>query len=268
MRSFISVLLLTLHLGLFGQEPANLPEKGICAHRGATENHPENTIPAFEEASRLGAQMIEFDVQLTKDGYLVVIHDDTVDRTTNGSGLVESMTLADIKKLDACSWKSEKFKETRIPTLKEALQVMPTNVWLNVHLKGRQELGKKVAEQIIESGRQFQAIIACGKKAARGVMSVDSTLRICNMERTSSRKIYVQETIQMGYGHIQLKKSREHEQLSKDVKDLKSNGVSINYFDANTVEEMRFLFASGIDFILTDKLALLLEAYSMEETSK
>ncbi len=66
-------------------EPS-MPQRGLCAHRGAMSTHPENTLPALEEAVRLGAQMIEFDVQLTKDGALILMHDATVDRTTNGRG--------------------------------------------------------------------------------------------------------------------------------------------------------------------------------------
>lgn len=78
-----------------------MPARGICAHRGASDTHPENTIAAFREAIRLGAQMIEFDVALTKDGKLVLMHDRTIDRTTDGSGRVEEWLLADLKKLDA-----------------------------------------------------------------------------------------------------------------------------------------------------------------------
>ena len=78
-----------------------MPTRGICAHRGASDSHPENTIAAFREAIRLGAHMIELDVTLSSDGKLVLMHDHTVDRTTDGNGRVEELTLADLKKLDA-----------------------------------------------------------------------------------------------------------------------------------------------------------------------
>ena len=123
-------------------EPVAMPTKGICAHRGASDTHPENTIPAFREAIRLGAQMIEFDVALSKDGKLVLLHDNTLDRTTNGSGPVGSLPLAELKKLAAGSWKGSQFKNTPIPTLDEALAIMPENIWLNVHLKGGVDLAK------------------------------------------------------------------------------------------------------------------------------
>ncbi|MDP7584767.1 MAG: glycerophosphodiester phosphodiesterase family protein, partial [Verrucomicrobiota bacterium] len=79
--------------------------------------HRENTIAAFREAIRLGAHMIEFDVALTGDGKLVLMHDHTIDRTTDGSGRVEEWLLADLKKLDAGSWKNSRFEGERIPTL-------------------------------------------------------------------------------------------------------------------------------------------------------
>ena len=74
-----------------------MPSRGICAHRGASDTHPENTLAAFREAIRLGAHMIEFDVALTKDDQLVLMHDSTLDRTTNGKGPVSGFTLNELK---------------------------------------------------------------------------------------------------------------------------------------------------------------------------
>lgn len=108
---------------------------GLCAHRGAMDTHPENTIAAFKAAVEAGAQMIELDVWLTKDKKMVVVHDATVDRTTNGTGEILSLTLKEIKKLDAGSWKSPEFNEERIPTFDEVLHVIPKNIWINVHIK-------------------------------------------------------------------------------------------------------------------------------------
>jgi len=78
-----------------------LPGRGICAHRGAKDTHPENTLAAFREAIRLGAHMIELDASPSKDGELIVMHDLTVDRTTDGSGKISELTLAELKSLDA-----------------------------------------------------------------------------------------------------------------------------------------------------------------------
>jgi len=139
-------------------EQVPMPTQGICAHRGASNSHPENTLDAFREAIRLGVQMIEFDVALTRDKQLVLMHDETIDRTTNGKGPVSGKTLAELKKLDAGSWKDKQFQNERIPTLDEALAVIPENIWLNVHLKGGAELAGKVTQRILVHQRLHQLI--------------------------------------------------------------------------------------------------------------
>lgn len=265
MKYLLSILLILIPFILIAQE-MELPKKGVCAHRGATEHHPENTLPAFEEAIRLGAQMIEFDVQLSKDGALVIIHDDTVDRTTDGNGQVSHKNLKELRQLDAGSWKSLRFKNTRIPTLEEVLDLMPNNVWLNVHLKGGEELGRKVALQILESNKEQQSVIACGKEAFAGVQSINKNLMVCNMDRTTTRDQYISETIDGNFKFIQLKKSREHGNLVKELALLKKKNVRVNYFGTDSIEELKELIDSGVDFILTDKLSLLLSAFKKLET--
>ncbi len=132
-----------------------LPERGICAHRGAMETHPENTLAAFKEAVFLGAHMIEFDVRLTKDGHLVILHDETVDRTTNGMGKISELTLHEVKQLDAGSWKSEIFTGEKIPTLQEVLIVLPENIWLNIHLNYCCTDEKDEVRALFKSGVDF-----------------------------------------------------------------------------------------------------------------
>lgn len=99
----------------------------VIAHRGASGHAPENTLAAFKQALALGATFIETDLQLTRDARFVAIHDDTVDRTTNGKGAVHDMTLAEVRKLDAGSWFGSEFTGERIPTLDEILQFSKKN---------------------------------------------------------------------------------------------------------------------------------------------
>ncbi|WP_304458667.1 glycerophosphodiester phosphodiesterase [Alicyclobacillus sendaiensis] len=106
----------------------------FIAHRGASAECPENTLPAFVRAAELGADMIELDVRLTGDGGVVVLHDPTVDRTTDGTGLAADMRLADLRKLDAGSWFDARFRGTRIPTLDEVFATVP-HMCLNIELK-------------------------------------------------------------------------------------------------------------------------------------
>ena len=110
----------------------------IFAHRGSKGTHPENTLASFKEAVRVGSDGIELDVHLTKDGQLVVIHDETVDRTTNGTGEIRTLTLAEIKELDAGSWFHNKYAGEKIPTLEEVLLLLKElgfNGQLNIELK-------------------------------------------------------------------------------------------------------------------------------------
>ncbi len=94
----------------------------ILAHRGASARAPENTLAAFRLARELGADGIELDVQLTRDKVPVVIHDDTIDRTTDGHGTVTAMTIGEITRLDAGSWKGQEFRGEPIPTLAQVFE--------------------------------------------------------------------------------------------------------------------------------------------------
>ena len=229
-----------------------MPMRGVCAHRGASDTHPENTIAAFREAIRLGAQMIEFDLATTKDGKLVLMHDRTIDRTTNGKGRPEDWLLADLKKLDAGSWKNSRFAGERIPTLEEALDFMPRNIWLNVHLKGGAELAEKSARLIASKNRLHQAFLACRADAATAARATEPRIKICNMERQANTLQYVNETIEAGYEFIQLLGGGQVDPAH--TKRLRDHGVRINYFGTNDPATLRRLFESGVEFPLVDRL--------------
>ena len=124
------------------------PQPLIVAHRGLLRHSPENTLANFRACLelRLG---FEFDVSRTKDGHLVCIHDNTVDRTTNGTGQVENLTLAEIRKLDAGSWFSSNFAEEKVPTIDEVLSLVAEyrqhNVLIAVDLKAA-DVGQDVVK--------------------------------------------------------------------------------------------------------------------------
>lgn len=105
------------------------------AHRGASAYAPANTLAAFRLAEELGADGVELDVHLSADGAIVVIHDFTVDATTDGHGHVRDMTLAELKRLDAGSWFDPRFAGERIPTLEEVVEALGTHMVLNIELK-------------------------------------------------------------------------------------------------------------------------------------
>jgi len=107
----------------------------VAAHRGASRLAPENTIAAFEKALALGAPGIELDVQMTSDGHLVVFHDFTLDRTTNGSGPLKDHTWASLRTLDAGEWFSPEFAGTEIPQFEAVLNTLRHRAIINVELK-------------------------------------------------------------------------------------------------------------------------------------
>lgn len=112
----------------------------IWAHRGASGKAPENTIPAFELAIAMGADGVEFDVNRTADGELVVIHDETLDRTTTGTGRVVDLTLDEIRKADASHGQAA-YEGVQVPTLREVLELFRgTGLTVNVELKSSIEL--------------------------------------------------------------------------------------------------------------------------------
>ncbi|WP_409253217.1 glycerophosphodiester phosphodiesterase [Bacillus sp. SCS-153A] len=107
----------------------------IVAHRGASALAPENTLSAFDMAVSLGADYIEVDVQMTKDGELVAMHDVTVDRTTNGTGRIKNLTYEDLAALDAGSWFSPKFKGEKVPSLEMILDRYEGRTGILIELK-------------------------------------------------------------------------------------------------------------------------------------
>lgn len=233
--------------------PFEMPKRGICAHRGASQTHPENTIAAFRQALLLGVQMIEFDVALTKDQQLVILHDSTVDRTTDGHGNVSELTFEQIRKLDAGSWKHSKFKGARIPTLDETLSMMPENVWLNVHLKGGPKLAAACTRTIAEHDRLHQCFLACDAASAAAALKVNPQILICNMERQGNSTEYVEATIAAEADFIQLWGGDDV--APTHIEALNAADVQSNFCCSNVPEKTERLLERGVHFVLSDNIA-------------
>jgi glycerophosphoryl diester phosphodiesterase len=107
----------------------------IIAHRGFKKKYPENTLAAFQAAMDAGVTMIELDVTLSRDRKLVVIHDATLERTTNGHGPVHDYTLEELKQLDAGSWFESGFADQGLPELAEVLELVNDRVYINIEIK-------------------------------------------------------------------------------------------------------------------------------------
>lgn len=136
----------------------------VVAHRGYSSKAPENTMAAFELALDVGCDGLELDVHLTKDGEVVIIHDDTLQRTTNGEGVVEEFTLAELQKLDAGSWFGPEFKNERIPTLAQLCErIKDLDLLFNVELKvglGFEQLNEKVLAILDQYDLQEKTVVS------------------------------------------------------------------------------------------------------------
>ena len=145
-------------------EPGSQASPLIIAHRGDVSNAPENTLSAFRSAYDLGADGIELDVHLTSDEQLVVFHDRHLDRTSNGSGLLNHSTLEEVQSLDVGSWFGSRYSGERAPTLDEAFESLPpdylVNVEMKVVIKSMRLIAHRVAEVVRRHRRWASTLVA------------------------------------------------------------------------------------------------------------
>lgn len=133
------------------------PRPYIMAHRGNSELCPENTMAAFRRALEDGADVIETDLHLSADGVLMCIHDDTVDRTTDGRGEVSQMTSAELAQLSASYGRAE-FAAERIPTLRQLLEILPDGVGVGLELKSDDFLRESVCQNLLRVLRETETL--------------------------------------------------------------------------------------------------------------
>ena len=138
----------------------------VIAHRGASSYAPENTLVAFDLALQMGVRHIELDVHATRDDHIVVIHDDNVERTTNGTGPVAGHTLSALKALDAGSWFAPRFEGERIPTLDEVFERYGGQAHIHTEIKGHSsDLAKRTVDLIRRNGMAGQVTITSFQRA-------------------------------------------------------------------------------------------------------
>jgi glycerophosphoryl diester phosphodiesterase len=231
----------------------------VVAHRGFSGKYPENTLRAFREALALNVDTVEFDVRLTKDNEPVLIHDPTVDRTTNGQGRVEEMTLAEIKALDAGSSLNPEFAGERVPTLAEALDLLGGRVRLNIHLKPlgptRAILVERVIEELDQRRLFDHCFIACDVETLVLAKEICPEVDICNLSK-KPLETYVSRSLAIGCRILQPGNRDVTKQL---IEEAHRYGMEVNPFYADDVEEMGRLIACGVDGILTNRPDVLLE---------
>lgn len=230
------------------------------AHRGASAYYPENTMSAFKAAVDMKADMIELDVLLSKDNIPVVFHDERLDEKTNGSGLVCDHTLSDLKKHDAGSWFDTKFKNERIPTLREVLEFSRNRILVNIEIKPEVVTGNEksgIVELVLNLVEELGM--------EEGVIISSFDYRV--LERLSKRETNIKSALL--YERKQ-SYSREPSSLAKDYKidafncsrqqltdnwvlQLNNNKIPFFIYTVNDELTMKSLIQVGAKGIFTDK---------------
>ena len=222
------------------------------AHRGFSGRYPENTMLAFCKAIEAGVDGIELDVQLTKDGHVVIIHDETVDRTTNGTGAVDSYLLEDLRKLDASYIYTGHMDFNPIPTLREYFElVKDTQVITNIELKTSLNQYPGIEGKVLELIRAY-------KLEERVIISSFNHYSIMRMKEMAPELVYgfLSDTWILNPGSYT--KTYDvacyHPSVEMTtwgvVEDLKNNGRVINVWTVNEEEQIRDLYEKDVDCVI------------------
>lgn len=250
----------------------------IIAHRGASGYAPENTLAAFRKAIELGANVLETDVRQTKDGHLVLVHDASVDRTTNGEGDVADLTLAELKLLDAGGWFSHAFRDERIPTLVEVIDLLPDSTKLIIEIKGDSASYPGIEERVVN--------LVAQKRIADRVILKSFDVDVLNKLRRLAPEVpqllvyafripWIGLVVGAGVSQIDV--------LSLDVQYLQPHSlfvtesfvrsahrrnINIIAWDVETGERMKEMIAFGVDGIETDYPDVLRQVLSSTSSAR
>jgi len=233
----------------------------IIAHRGACSYSPENTMAAFKIALEQGADGIELDAKLSRDGEVVVIHDQTVDRTTDGRGKVHNYSLSELKKFNAGSYFSQEFKGEKIPTLEEVLAEFGTRFLINVELTSYaspgDDLPEKVADLIGKMGvsknilfSSFHPIIL---HRIRGLMPNVPAGLLTGVGIFEIGNSFIGNWFSPSSIHPHYSKATKN-----FIKRVHQQGRTVNTWTVDDPREVTRLISDGVDGIITDdpKLAI------------
>jgi glycerophosphoryl diester phosphodiesterase len=235
----------------------------VIAHRGASSYAPENTLAAFDLALQMGVRHIELDVALTSDSHTVVIHDDKVDRTTNGCGLVTSHTLAALWELDAGSWFGAQFEGERIPAFDEVLTRYNGRVHIHTEIKGKSpSLSERTADLIRKHGMEGQVTVTSFQSVRLEEMHAYAPeLPTGWLVRELSEAIFAQAHA-IGVSQLCPRADMVTPEL---VHRLHAEGFIARAWGVTTEELMQRLVQAGVDGMTVnfpDKLIAYLEAHN------
>jgi glycerophosphoryl diester phosphodiesterase len=232
-------------------------------HRGASYDAPMNTLPAFQLAAQQGADGVELDVMFSADRQVVVIHDETVDHTTDASGQVADFTLAQLKELDAGSFKGPQFAGVRIPTLDEVFEAVGQRLLINVELKG-------LSLQADGLEAEVAAIIRRHGMESRVIISSFNPMRLRRFRQAAPQIpvgfLHADDSplaLRLGASALMLgfKHEADHPEQSTVTQQYvawaRRHQYRVNTWVANDPDRMATLRDLGVDLIMTDRPDLL-----------
>ena len=256
-------------------EPFLTPLPRVVAHRGDSHTFPENTIEAFISASSMGIDVIETDVHLTKDGKIVIWHDNTLERNTNGSGLVENYTLSELKQLDAGytftpdGGKTYPFRDKHIKmiTLDEALEACE-NQRFNVDLKSKDPSIVKAFTDVIEAHKAHDRVLCASfhmhhLKRMRiefpSILTSITTIEVLKylmLQKLHAlpKKLSTQRTIVF---QVPVEQWNIKVITPQFIEEFHKRGAVIMVWTINDEKEMHRLYDMGVDTIMSDNASLL-----------
>jgi len=234
----------------------------VIAHRGYSSQAPENTLAAIEMAIESGAPMVEIDVTTTADGQVILLHDETLDRTTTGTGLPTGHTLEAIRLLDAGSWFAPEYAGERIPTLAEVLDTVKDRILINIEIKSEaveHGVAAKVAALIVEHGMIDQAVVSSFSPEALIQMKttnpevVTATLFNKDLHTGIDPLVIVQEVGSRGFNISSKRVTPEM------IERCHAHGIPVAVYTVNDANEMLRLMAMDVDAVFTNHPGRMLE---------
>lgn len=226
----------------------------IFGHRGASGYAPENTLEAFELAARMGADGVELDVQIARDGELVVAHDETVDRVSDGSGLICRMTTAELKKLRFNRTHPE-YERATIPTLREVFELLkPTGLRVNVELKNSHILYEGLEEKCLSLADE----LGMTERIVYSSFNHHSLLRMKAIDGSVPFGVLYEATMveSWSYAH-RLGANAIHPHFSEllvenEVSSAHALGLQVNVWTPNEEQEIRDCLNAGADILISN----------------
>jgi glycerophosphoryl diester phosphodiesterase len=238
----------------------SLNQPMVIGHRGAAGEAPENTLASFQLALAQGADGIELDIHLTKDGEIVVCHDPTIDRTTNGNGYIVEMEADEIKRFDAGGWFSQAYAGESIPTLTEVFELVPDSIMINIEIKYayQGQLETLLLDFLRKRNRLEHVVISSfDHKCMQRIKKAETAAKV--------GLLYAANLIDhAGYASqfgVDVYSIHPHYQLIEkdDVRNAKAAGLETYPYTINLEEDFRKMVEYGVSGIITDFPAKLVQ---------